>query len=87
MRLWFDDDLNLATLIENEIVNNMGTASISRNPLLLSLVAMHFDNNKNFKLPKKRISIYLKSIQLLLERREKKNIWKIPIDTRVSLLE
>lgn len=87
LRLWFDDDLNLATLIENEIVNNMGTASISRNPLLLSLVAMHFDNNKNFKLPKKRISIYLKSIQLLLERREKKNIWKIPIDTRVSLLE
>ena len=87
LRLWFNDDLNSAALIEKEIVNNLGTASISKNPLLLSLIAMQFEDNKYFKLPQKRISIYLKSIQLLLERREKKNVLKIPIDTRIKLLE
>ena len=51
LRLWFDGDLNYAALIEKEIVNNFGTASISKNPLLLSLIAMHFEDNKNFKLP------------------------------------
>uniref|UniRef100_UPI0040579503 NACHT domain-containing protein n=1 Tax=Agathobacter sp. TaxID=2021311 RepID=UPI0040579503 len=87
LRLWFEDDLNLATLIENEIVNHLGTAGISRNPLLLSLIAMHFEENKSFKLPKKRIAIYLESIQLLLARREAKNIWNIPAESRIELLE
>lgn len=87
LRLWFDDDVNYATLVEKKIANNLGTASISRNPLLLSLIAMHFEDNKYFKLPQKRISIYLKSIELLLVRREKKNILGIPIDINIKLLE
>ncbi len=87
LKLWFDDDLNRAMLIEKEIANNIGTAGISRNPLLLSLIAMNFEKNIKFKLPQKRIYIYLKSIQLLLERREEKNIWSIPIETRINLLE
>lgn len=87
LKLWFNDDLDFAIFIENEITNNLGITGISRNPLLLSLIAMHFDKNKSFHLPQKRIFIYLKSIQLLLERREKRNIWNIPISDRISILE
>lgn len=87
LRVWFDNDLNLVSLIESEIVNNLGTVGISRNPLLLSLIAMQFEENRHFTLPQKRIQIYLKSIQSLLEKREIKNVWGISISARLELLK
>ncbi|OQW92503.1 MAG: hypothetical protein BWK78_01535 [Thiotrichaceae bacterium IS1] len=66
---WFSDRLAIASEVERQIRLNKGTFGFSRNPLLLSLMAIVTENDPKFTLPSKRLDLYSRAIEHLMNRR------------------
>lgn len=84
---WFFDRPEMGLRIEEEISGNPNIFGISHNPLLLSLIAMQFETNPNFSLPRERINIYIDSIKVLIAKREHSNAFEFSNESKFELLE
>ncbi len=84
---WFPEEPAFATKVCKEILENTSTLGLSRNPLLLSLMVLQFEENPNFSLPQKRIDIYLGAINTLINKRELMFGNKIPHNLEFDLLK
>jgi hypothetical protein len=69
LKAWFIESPEKAFALDKQLSLNRDTYGFSRNPLLLSLIAVVVENDPAFKLPNKRAAIYDRAIDLLFERR------------------
>lgn len=70
IRNWFPNEPEFSIRICKEKFENISTFGLSRNPLLLSLIMLQFEENPQFNLPQKRIDIYLGAVNVLLKKQE-----------------
>ncbi len=66
---WFRDDGSKAVALERQLRANVGLSTFARNPLLLSLIAVVTENDRNFRLPTHRATLYRRVVDLFLRRR------------------
>ena len=84
---WFSSNPDLALRIEKKIANNYNTFGLSRNPLLLSLIALQFEMEPQFSLPKERIRIYIESVKALIVKRKYLYMPNVGLELKMKLLE
>ena len=84
---WFSADPVLAQKIKQEIFGDHNIFGLSRNPLLLSLMALEFEHSPSFRLPKKRIELYLGAIDILINKRELPFANEINNEVKKTLLQ
>jgi energy-coupling factor transporter ATP-binding protein EcfA2 len=85
---WFSDRQHIASEVERQIRFNKGTLGFSRNPLLLSLMAIVIENDTAFTLPSQRIELYSRTIDLLINRRQSaKGIQQISKRLKLDILK
>jgi ABC-type oligopeptide transport system ATPase subunit len=85
---WFSDRQDIASDVERQIRFNKGTLGFSRNPLLLSLMAIVIENDPAFTLPSQRIDLYSRTIELLIDRRQSiKGIKQISKRLKLDILK
>ena len=68
---WFAGQEDVVWRFQNQLETNVGARGLSQNPLLLSLMAIVFENDPEFNLPIHRAQLYGRVIDVLLERRER----------------
>lgn len=66
---WFLKTPKISAKVWRDIQKNKGTFGLSKNPLLLSLMAIIYENDPSFRLPLLRVGLYARSIDLLMEIR------------------
>jgi len=88
LKRWFKQNPELSSKVQIDIQRNKGTFGLSKNPLLLSLMAIIYEKDPNYKLPIFRVDLYAKSIKILLEARKGKTIkHSIPKRERIKIFQ
>ena len=85
IRKWFGQQNNKASIFLNEFFNkeNKGIRELGRNPLLLSLICLAYD--ENLHIPKRRVELYEEALDALLRKWDAaRNIERDEIYKRLS---